>query len=334
MTNLHHSRGLTDPARSLSLAKEVLDIEADAVRKLTGRLGDAFLAALGMILASTGRVVVTGMGKSGHVGRKIASTLASTGTPAYFMHPGEASHGDLGMIVADDVVIAISNSGESDELLSILPLIKRRGARIVAITGRPNSTLAREADAHLDAAVDKEACPMNLAPTASTTATLALGDAIAIALLDARGFGSEDYAMHHPGGSLGRRLLLHVSDLMHGGERVPRVGTGATLKEAILEMSQKGLGMTAIVEPDGRVAGLFTDGDLRRTLEKHDDIRDLHVADVMTRNPRSIGPGRLAAEAAQVMQAHHVSGRLLVVDDAGKLVGALHVDDLLRAGVI
>jgi len=238
------------------------------------------------------------------------------------------------MITADDVVIAISNSGESDELLRILPLIKRRGAKVVAITGRPQSTLAREADVHLDAAVDKEACPMNLAPTASTTATLALGDALAVALLEARGFGADDYALHHPGGALGRKLLLHVADVMHAGEKLPRVGIGATLREAILEMSEKGLGMTAIVEPDGRVAGLFTDGDLRRTLEKHDDIRGLKVADVMTRNPRSIGPSRLAAEAAQVMQAHHVSGRLLVVDEAGRLVGALHVDDLLRAGVI
>ncbi len=232
------------------------------------------------------------------------------------------------------MVIAISNSGESDEILRILPLIKRRGAKVIAITGRAQSTLARESDVHLDAAVDKEACPMNLAPTASTTATLALGDALAVALLEKRGFGSDDYALHHPGGALGRKLLLHVADVMHTGDRLPRVGVDATLKEAILEMSQKGLGMTAIVEADGRVAGLFTDGDLRRTLEKHEDIRGLKVAEVMTRNPRAIGPSRLAAEAAQVMQAHHVSGRLLVVDEAGRLVGAVHVDDLLRAGVI
>jgi arabinose-5-phosphate isomerase len=334
VTNLHHPHPSTDPARFLALAREVLQIEADAVLGLAKRLGEPFLAALRMILASKGRVVVTGMGKSGHVGSKIASTLASTGTPAYFMHPAEASHGDLGMIMADDVVIAISNSGESDEILRILPLIKRRGARVIAITGRPQSTLATEADAHLDAGVEKEACPMNLAPTASTTAALALGDALAVALLDARGFGSDDYALHHPGGALGRRLLLHVGDVMHAGEKLPRVGKDATLKAAILEMSQKGLGMTAIVEDDGRVAGLFTDGDLRRTLEKHEDIRGLRIADVMTRNPRTIGPGRLAAEAAQVMQTHHVSGRLLVVDEAGRLVGALHVDDLLRAGVI
>ncbi len=334
MTNLHHPRGTPDAARVLALAREVLETEARAVAALTDRLGEAFVAAVEMIVGAPGRVVVTGMGKSGHVGRKIASTLASTGTPAYFMHPGEASHGDLGMIAAGDVVVAISNSGETDELLRVLPLIKRRGARVVAITGRPRSTLAAEADVHLDAAVEKEACPMNLAPTASTTATLALGDALAVALLERRGFGEDDYALHHPGGSLGRRLLLHVSDLMHSGDRLPRVGADATLKEAILEMSQKGLGMTAIVDAEGRVAGLFTDGDLRRALERHEDIRGLKVADVMTRQPRAIGPGRLAAEAAQVMQAHHVSGRLLVVDDDGRLVGALHVDDLLRAGVI
>jgi len=325
---------MPDDARILALAKEVLGIEAGAVAALAGRLGEPFLAAVALIFEAKGRVVVTGMGKSGHVGGKIASTLASTGTPAFFMHPGEASHGDLGMIASGDVVVAISNSGESDEILRILPLIKRRGAKVIAITGRPQSTLATESDAHLDAAVEKEACPMNLAPTASTTAALALGDALAVALLEKRGFGANDYALHHPGGTLGRKLLLHVSDVMHSGDRLPRVGVNATLKEAILEMSQKGLGMTAIVENDGRVAGLFTDGDLRRTLEKHEDIRGLKVADVMTRNPRSIGPSRLAAEAAQVMQTQHVSGRLLVVDDAGLLVGAIHVDDLLRAGVI
>ncbi|MGE0356786.1 MAG: SIS domain-containing protein [Burkholderiales bacterium] len=334
MTNLHHPRPLPDAARVLALARQVLEIESAAVAALTGRLGEAFLEAVATIFGAQGRVVVTGMGKSGHVGGKIASTLASTGTPAFFMHPGEASHGDLGMIAQGDVVLAISHSGETEEILRILPLIKRRGAKVIALTGRPQSSLARECDVHLDAAVEKEACPMNLAPTASTTAALALGDALAVALLEARGFGSDDYALHHPGGSLGRRLLLHVADVMHTGEKLPRVGVGATLKEAILEMSQKGLGMTAIVEPDGRVAGLFTDGDLRRTLEKHEDIRGLKVAEVMTRNPRAIGPGRLAAEAAQVMQAHHVSGRLLVVDESGRLVGALHVDDLLRAGVI
>jgi len=334
VTNLHHPRASPDAARILALARQVLEIEAGAVAALADRLGEPFLAAVDLVFGCAGRVVVTGMGKSGHVGGKIASTLASTGTPAFFMHPGEASHGDLGMIASGDVVLAISHSGESEEILRILPLIKRRGAKVIAITGRAQSTLAKESDVHLDGAVDKEACPMNLAPTASTTAALALGDALVVALLEKRGFGSDDYALHHPGGTLGRKLLLHVSDVMHSGDRLPRVAAGATLKEAILEMSRKGLGMTAIVEPDGRVAGLFTDGDLRRALEKHEDIRGLGVAEVMTRNPRSIGPARLAAEAAQVMQAHHVSGRLLVVDEAGRLVGALHVDDLLRAGVI
>jgi arabinose-5-phosphate isomerase len=334
VTNLHHPAAKPDGARILALAKEVLAIESGAVAALGERLGEPFLAAVDLVFGAKGRVVVTGMGKSGHVGGKIASTLASTGTPAFFMHPGEASHGDVGMIAPGDVVIAISNSGESDEILRILPVIRRRGAKVIAITGRAQSTLAAEADVHLDAAVEKEACPMNLAPTASTTAVLALGDALAVALLERRGFGEADYAMHHPGGALGRRLLLHVSDVMHAGERLPRVGLQATLKEAILEMSHKGLGMTAIVADDGRVAGLFTDGDLRRTLEKHEDIRGLKVADVMTRSPRCIGPSRLAAEAAQMMQAHHVSGRLLVVDDDGRLVGAVHVDDLLRAGVI
>ncbi len=302
--------------------------------KLRDRIGDDFLAAHHLILASKGRVVVTGMGKSGHVGSKIASTLASTGTPAFFMHPAEASHGDLGMITGDDIVIAISYSGESDEILRILPALKRRGVKVIAMTGRALSSLGREADVHLDVAVEREACPLELAPTASTTATLALGDALAMTLLEARGFGAEEFAMQHPAGALGRKLLLHVSDVMHAGTRIPAVPLGATLKEAILEMSHKGLGMTAIVDAGSRVAGLFTDGDLRRTLEKHDDIRTLKVADVMTKNPRTIGPGKLAAEAARMMEAHKVSGRLLVVDEDGKLVGALHVDDLLRAGVI
>ena len=334
MTNLLHPHLATDEARVLELAREVLAIESRAVAKLEERLGDDFLAAHRLILEAKGRVVVTGMGKSGHVGSKIASTLASTGTPAFFMHPAEASHGDLGMITGDDVVIAISYSGESDEILRILPLLRRRGVKVIAMTGRPSSNLGREADVHLDVAVEKEACPLELAPTASTTATLALGDALAMTLLEAHGFGAEEFAMQHPAGALGRKLLLHVSDVMHAGAKIPAVPLGATLKEAILEMSQKGLGMTAIVDAKSRVAGLFTDGDLRRTLEKHDDIRTLQVADVMTKNPRTIGPGKLAAEAAQVMQMHHVSGRLLVVDDDGRLVGALHVDDLLRAGVI
>ena len=334
VTNLLHPHPALDDKRLLALAREVLWIESQAVAKLEDRLGDEFLSAHRLILAATGRVVVTGMGKSGHVGSKIASTLASTGTPAFFMHPAEASHGDLGMITGDDVVIAISYSGESDEILRILPLLKRRGVKVIAMTGRAQSSLAREADVHLDVAVEKEACPLELAPTASTTATLALGDALAMTLLEARGFGAEEFALQHPAGALGRKLLLHVSDVMHAGDKLPVVALGATLKEAILEMSRKGLGMTAIVDAQSRVAGLFTDGDLRRTLEKHDDIRGLKVADLMTTSPRTIGPGKLAAEAARMMESHKVSGRLLVVDDDGKLVGALHVDDLLRAGVI
>jgi arabinose-5-phosphate isomerase len=334
MANLLPPRDIEDGAHFLELAREVLQIEADAVRGLATRLGKDFLAALKLILGTRGRVVVTGMGKSGHIGGKIASTLASTGTPAFFMHPGEASHGDLGMITADDVVIALSNSGESEEIVRILAALKRRGTRIIAITGRPGSTLATQADVHLDAAVEREACPLELAPTSSSTATLALGDALAMALLEARGFTPEDFAMHHPGGTLGRKLLVHVRDIMHSGDKLPRVGTGATLAEAILEMSAKGLGMTAVVEPSGALAGLFTDGDLRRTLEKHDSIKSLKVAEVMTRNPRTIAPDKLAAAAAQQMQSQHVSGRLLVVDAAGALVGAITFNDLLAAGVI
>jgi len=334
MANLLPPRAAADGARLLELAREVLDTEADAVRSLASRLGEDFLAAHRLILATRGRVVVTGMGKSGHIGGKIASTLASTGTPAFFMHPAEASHGDLGMITADDVVIALSHSGESEEILRILAALKRRGTKVIAITGKPASTLAAQADVHLDAAVEREACPLELAPTSSTTAALALGDALAMTLLEARGFTSEDFAMHHPGGALGRRLLVHVRDIMHTGAKLPRVGVAATLAEAILEMSAKGLGMTAVVEASGALAGLFTDGDLRRTLEKHDSIKLLKIADVMTRNPRTISPDKLAAEAAQLMQAHQISGRLLVVDAKGGLVGAITFNDLLAAGVI
>jgi arabinose-5-phosphate isomerase len=322
----------------LKLAKETLDIEADAVRALALKLGDAFIAAHKLLFDATenkGRVVVTGMGKSGHIGGKIASTLASTGTPAFFMHPGEASHGDLGMITKDDVVIAISNSGESDEILKILPQLKRRGTSIIAITGRPNSTLATAALVHLDAAVEKEACPLNLAPTASTTATLALGDALAVTLLDARGFGEEDYAMHHPGGSLGRRLLMHVSDVMVTGDRVPSVSIDAMLPAAIMEMSKKGLGMTAVVGADGVLAGVFSDGDLRRALETQDSIKSTRISSIMTRTPKTIGATRLAVEAAELIQRHKIgSSGLLVVDEHNKLVGAVHVLDLMRAGVL
>jgi arabinose-5-phosphate isomerase len=318
----------------LELARDVMDIEAEAVRGLKPRLGEDFLRAHRLILDNKGRVVVTGMGKSGHIGRKIAATLASTGTPAFFMHPGEASHGDLGMITAQDVVIAISYSGESDEILAILPLIKRRGAKVVAITGRKGSTLAREADAHLDAAVEKEACPLNLAPTASTTATLAIGDALAVTLLEARGFGSEDFAMHHPGGSLGRRLLVHVADIMRKGDQLPKNSPDTMLPEAILEMSRKGIGMTTVVDAEDRVLGIFTDGDLRRTLERHDMIRNVRVGDVMTRNPRSIAPEKLAAEAAQVMQTNRIGGRILVTTPDGRLLGVVTFNDLLAEGVV
>ncbi|HEY4997950.1 MAG TPA: KpsF/GutQ family sugar-phosphate isomerase, partial [Usitatibacter sp.] len=303
MTNLLQPHALADAEHFLELARGVLDIEADAVRSLKGRLGEAFLEAHRLMLATKGRVVVTGMGKSGHIGRKIASTLASTGTPAFFMHPGEASHGDLGMITADDVVIAISYSGESDEIQKVLPLIKRRGAKVIAITGRAGSTLATEADVHLDAGVAKEACPLNLAPTASTTAALALGDALAVTLLDARGFKSDDFAMHHPGGTLGRRLLVHVGDIMRKGEQLPKNAPGAMLPEVILEMSRKGIGMTCIVDGDDRLLGIYTDGDLRRTLQKHDVIKGLPVGEVMTRDPKTIAPEKLAAEAAAMMQA-------------------------------
>jgi arabinose-5-phosphate isomerase len=334
MTNLLQPHELSDAEHFLELARGVLDIEADAVRGLKNRLGEAFLRAHKLMLETKGRVVVTGMGKSGHIARKIASTLASTGTPAFFMHPGEASHGDLGMITEHDVVIAISYSGESDEILKVLPLIKRRGAPVISITGRPKSTLATESDVHLDAAVEKEACPLNLAPTASTTATLALGDALAVALLDARGFGSDDFAMHHPGGALGRKLLVHVADIMRKGERLPRNSPDPLLPDAIVEMSKKGIGMTAIVDGNDKLLGIFTDGDLRRTLIKHDNIREVRVGDVMTRNPTTIAPEKLAAEAAQILEQKSLGGRLVVLSPDGKLVGALTFHDLLAAGVV
>ncbi|MBZ0094459.1 MAG: KpsF/GutQ family sugar-phosphate isomerase [Sulfuricella sp.] len=318
---------------ALDLARQVLSIEAKAVEALIARLDDKFTSALQLILHCRGRVVVSGMGKSGHIARKIASTMASTGTPAFFVHPGEASHGDLGMITDHDVLIALSNSGESPELLTIVPIIKRKGAKLISMTGNPASTLAREADVHLDASVAQEACPLGLAPTASTTAALALGDALAIALLDARGFGAEDFARSHPGGALGRRLLVHVGDLMHSGDALPKVPDTALLTEALLEMSRKGLGMTAVVGDADRLLGLFTDGDLRRALDKTLDIRAARVAEVMTRNPRTIGPEKLAAEAVQMMDQHKING-LLVVDSEGRLVGALNMHDLLRAGVV
>jgi arabinose-5-phosphate isomerase len=319
--------------RLVEMGREALRIEARAVAALEGRLGADFERACRMLLACTGRVVVSGMGKSGHVGGKIAATLASTGTPAFFLHPAEASHGDLGMVTRGDVVLAISYSGETAELLTILPLFKRMGAGLLALTGNPASTLAREADVHLDISVPAEACPLNLAPTASTTATLAMGDALAVALLKHRGFTEADFARSHPGGALGRRLLLHVSDVMRRGSDLPVVRPETPLTEGLLEMSRKRLGLTAVVDADGRVVGIFTDGDLRRALDRNLDVRATAMADVMTRSPRAIGADELAAEAVLMMEKHAVNG-LLVLDGSGRLVGALNVHDLLRAGVM
>jgi arabinose-5-phosphate isomerase len=321
------------PEHLLTLARQVLDIEADALRVLSTRLDNGFAEAVNLILACSGRVVVSGMGKSGHIGGKIAATLASTGTPAFFMHPGEASHGDLGMITPNDVVLALSNSGESNEIVSIVPLIKRRGAKLIAMTGNPGSTMAQEADVHLDASVDKEACPLNLAPTASTTAALALGDALAVALLDARGFSADDFARTHPGGTLGRRLLVHVRDVMHMGEALPKIDRDASLKTALLEMTQKGLGMTAVVDAAGKVAGVFTDGDLRRALEHALDLQQARVIDLMTAHPKTIHADELAVAAVEKMETLKING-LLVVDADHKLVGALNMHDLLKAGVV
>ncbi len=319
--------------RALELAREVISIEAAAVKALTERVNENFLHALNIILSCEGRVIVSGMGKSGHIARKIAATMASTGTPAYFVHPGEASHGDLGMITAEDVFIALSYSGESDELLTIVPVIKRQGAKLISMTGNPRSSLAREADVHLDAAVAKEACPLGLAPTASTTAALALGDALAVALLDAKGFGESDFARSHPGGSLGRRLLTHVRDVMRSGDRIPAIGEDALLAEAVLEISRKGLGATAIVDGQQRVLGIYTDGDLRRTLEKRLNFNTTPIREVMSRNPHTIGPDALAAEAVQLMELYNIS-QMLVVDADKKLIGALNMLDLLHAKVI
>ena len=324
----------TDPARWLDLARRTLDIEAQALLALRERQGDSFVAAVRTVLACTGRVVVMGMGKSGHVGRKIAATLASTGTPAFFVHPAEASHGDLGMIAPHDVVLAISNSGESDELTALLPVLKRQGVRLIAITGRAGSTLAQHADHVIDSAVDQEACPLNLAPTASTTAQLALGDALAVALLDARGFREDDFARSHPGGSLGRKLLTHVSDVMRAGDAVPRVAPATPFTELMREMSAKGLGAAAVVGEGDRLLGVFTDGDLRRLIERGQDLRALTAEQVMTRTPRTVPDTVLAAEAAALMEAHRINNCLLVIDAQGRLVGALSASDLMRAKVI
>jgi arabinose-5-phosphate isomerase len=320
-------------ASALELARRVLAIEADAVRALIERLDGRFVAALELIAARSGRVVVSGIGKSGHIARKIASTLASTGTPAYFVHPAEASHGDLGMIEAGDVFIAISYSGASEELLDIVPLVKRRGARLIAITGKPDSALAREADVHLDARVAQEACPLNLAPTASTTAALALGDALAVALLERRGFSADDFARSHPKGRLPRQALVHVADVMRRGDDVPAVRLDASGMQAIAEISRGRLGMTAVVDEARRVQGIFTDGDLRRALERGVELAAVSVAEIMTRQPRTLAPQALAVEALALMEAHKIS-QVLVVDERGALLGALNMHDLFRAKVI
>ncbi|HEX9686132.1 MAG TPA: KpsF/GutQ family sugar-phosphate isomerase [Burkholderiales bacterium] len=326
------SRASSEDA-ALAMAREVLEIEAKAVSDLIDRLDRSFVQAVETVLNCRGRVVVSGIGKSGHIARKIASTLASTGTPAFFVHSAEASHGDLGMIARDDVFIALSNSGESDELLAIVPLLKRQGAKLIAMTGNPQSALAREADVHLYAGAEKEACPLNLAPTASTTAALALGDALALALMQAKGFTQDEFAAAHPGGALGRRLLTHVRDVMRTGENAPRVAQTATALEAMREVSRGRMGMTTVLDAHGRVTGIFTDGDLRRSLEKGVDLRRTAIADVMSRGPRTIGPGKLAAEAVEIMERFKIN-QLIVVDDDQKLLGALNMHDLFRAKVI
>jgi arabinose-5-phosphate isomerase len=322
-----------DAQRALRLASETFDIEARALLGLKARQGESFVQAVKAVLDSRGRVVVMGMGKSGHVGRKIAATLASTGTPAMFVHPAEASHGDLGMVTPGDVVLAISNSGESDELAAIVPAIKRLGVTLVAMTGKPDSTLAKHADIVLSSEVDQEACPLNLAPTASTTAQMALGDALAVALLDARGFREEDFARSHPGGSLGRKLLTHVRDVMRSGDEVPKVAPGTGLIDMMREMTRKGLGATAVTHPDGRIAGIFTDGDLRRLIEQGADLRELLARDVLHPTPKTVRADALAVEAADLMEQHRITS-VLVVDEAGVLVGALNSNDLMRAKVI
>jgi len=322
-----------DAKRVLELARSTLDIEARALEGLKARQGEGFVAAVQAMLACRGRVVVMGMGKSGHVGRKVSATLASTGTPAFFVHPAEASHGDLGMVTPDDIVLAISNAGESDEIGAILPAIKRLGVKLVAITGGADSSLARHADIVVSSAVDQEACPLNLAPTASTTAQMALGDALAVALLDARGFREEDFARSHPGGSLGRKLLMHVADLMHSGYAVPQVDRGARVPEMLREMTSKGFGFTAVTDPGGGIAGIFTDGDLRRLIETGADLRGLTASEVMHAGPKLIRAEALAVEAADLMEQHRVTG-LIVIDAEGRLAGVLNSNDLMRAKVI
>lgn len=328
-----HAETTPEDEGVIRLGREVLEIEANAVLALKERMDGGFVRACRYCLECAGRVVVTGMGKSGHIAGKIAATLASTGTPAFFVHPGEASHGDLGMIRPEDVVLAVSNSGETPEILTILPLMKRLGVPLIAMTGRPGSTLAKAADAHLDVAVAKEACPLNLAPTASTTATLAMGDALAVALLHSRGFTREDFAMSHPGGLLGRRLLLHVKDIMRSGDAIPKVSPALVVSEGLFEITRKGLGMTAVVDSEDRVLGIYTDGDLRRTLDARRDLTATPIGEVMTRNVKTVGEDMLAAEAVRLMETFAITA-LLVVDDAGRVVGAFNVHDLLQAGVV
>lgn len=323
----------TAAERALSLGRRTLAIEAAAVDALGSRLDASFVAAVNLILESHGRLIVSGMGKSGHIARKIAATMASTGTPAYFVHPAEASHGDLGMITRHDILLALSNSGESEELLRILPAIKRQGARLIAMTGAPASSLAREADVHLDASVSQEACPLNLAPTASTTAALALGDALAVALLDARGFSPEDFARSHPGGSLGRRLLTHVRDVMRPLERVPVTQASAPISEAVVAMSRGGLGLIAICDEQNRPAGIFTDGDLRRAFERQFNLQQGQIGQIMHPAPQTINPDRLAVEAVEMMERLRINA-LLVCDEQGHLLGALNMHDLFTAKVI
>lgn len=317
----------------LASARHTLKLEIEALQEILAQLDQDFIAACELILNCQGRIIVTGMGKSGHIGHKIAATLASTGTPSFFMHPGEASHGDLGMVTRSDLVLALSNSGETHEVTSLLPLLKRLGIPIVGLTGAPQSTLAQEANVHLNASVSREACPLNLAPTSSTTAALALGDALAIALLEARGFGADDFAMSHPGGSLGRKLLLRVSDIMHSEEALPAVLNTANLREALLEMTEKGLGFTCIIDDQQKLLGVYTDGDLRRTLDQELDLRDLKVADVMTKGSKKILADALAAEAVLLMEENKISA-LPVVDAQQRVIGALNMHDLLKAGVI
>ena len=328
------SHPMLDPDLLSRSARRVIDIEADAIRGLSARIDSTFFRACALMLDCTGRIVVSGMGKSGHIANKIAATLASTGTPAFFVHPAEASHGDLGMITDKDVVLALSNSGETDELLAVLPLIKRQGIPLIAMSGNPNSSLARIADVHLDVSVPVEACPLNLAPTSSTTATLVMGDALSIALLEARGFTADDFARSHPAGSLGRKLLLRISDIMHTGDQVPSVFSGASVSAALIEMTRKGLGLTAVVDETQRLLGVFTDGDLRRTLDDAEiELRGTPVDAIMTTRAKTITSDKLAVEAARLMEDFKIHG-LLVVDNSGKLVGALNIHDLLRARVV